>query len=635
MGLQVLIKKTQKGQSLVELLIVIGLFVVIAPAILTGFVSSREARPQRERRLESLVLLREAEEALRTVREEDWANIDSNITMGSAYHPEIFGSTWTLVSGSETVNTAFTRQIVINDVQRDSGGAIVASGGTVDDSTKAATITVSWTEPIAASSEATVYLTRSYDNDVWSETSQSNFDSGTFTNTVSTTSSGGEVELDQSSGGSGDWATPVLEGSYDNSGNDDAQGVFVDGAYAYWGRSSGSGDDFIIMDISDPSNVSKEGGADLGGTGYDIYVSGNYAYVATSNNSQELQVFDISDKTNPTEIDNIDLGDKRDAYSVYGTGNYIYVGKDASGGGNREIYIIDVSDPNNISEVGSIELGDDVNDIKIAGNYMYIATDGTEFLIYDISSPTSPSSVGSYDAPSGSDGEGVFVDDANDRAYLVTRSSSGSEFYIIDISSKSSPSLIGSFDIGNHANNVWVVCDLAFIANDQNSSVSITILDISSEGSPVLYGTYDNSSDVYDLAVSADGAYLYAATTNNASEFLALSGGGGSCDGSGYLTSGTFESQSFDAGSEVAFNYLTHSFTEPANQDLNLQYAVNNDDTTWNFIGPDGTGGTYFEDDGQIPLGSIKGRYFRYKVYFTGDGSDTPVFEDFSVNYSL
>src|SRR5437868_4564086 len=88
----------QSGQSLVELLVTIALTSLFLPALLVGFAVTRSGRVQQDQRLQAISFLREAQEAVRVVRESGWTNIAS-FTPGQAYHPVVSGGTWTLASG--------------------------------------------------------------------------------------------------------------------------------------------------------------------------------------------------------------------------------------------------------------------------------------------------------------------------------------------------------------------------------------------------------------------------------------------------------------------------------------------------------------------------------------------------------
>src|SRR3989344_3527919 len=124
------LKFDNKGQFIVELLVVIGLAAVVLPAILTSFVIARSSKAQHVERLGGIELLKEASEAVRVTREADWSNIEQD----GIYHPVLSGNTWTLESGSQDVDN-YTRSILIEDALR-SNYAIVESAGVPDPSTK-------------------------------------------------------------------------------------------------------------------------------------------------------------------------------------------------------------------------------------------------------------------------------------------------------------------------------------------------------------------------------------------------------------------------------------------------------------------------------------------------------------------
>jgi type II secretory pathway pseudopilin PulG len=187
----------QTGATLVEVLVAIALVGIMLPALSAAIISSSDSRPEATAQLNAASLLQQITEATRSVREAGWSNIASDGT----YHPVVSGSSWTLSSGSGTSGN-FTDQVVISDVERDSGGNIVSSGGTVDPSTKLVVATVSWTRPISSSISSDMYLTRWQSESSWTQTTVADFSGDTLSNTVVTNVSGGEVQLSpgQSSG---------------------------------------------------------------------------------------------------------------------------------------------------------------------------------------------------------------------------------------------------------------------------------------------------------------------------------------------------------------------------------------------------------------------------------------------------
>ena len=144
------LSKLTKGQSLVELLVAMGLAAILIPAFMAGVMASREGWAQQEQRLAAAASLREAVEAVRAVRNAGWTSFAIN----GVYHPAVEAGSWRLEAGGETIGD-LTRSIVISDYVR---------GGQVDPSTKMAVITVSWSSPLANSVTSTLVLTRYLDN---------------------------------------------------------------------------------------------------------------------------------------------------------------------------------------------------------------------------------------------------------------------------------------------------------------------------------------------------------------------------------------------------------------------------------------------------------------------------------------
>lgn len=196
------------GQSLIELLIVIGLASVMLPTVFMGVMASQEGRVQQRSRMQALSLLREAQDATRSYRDNDW----KTFAVDGIYHPHQTNNTWVLLPNSEVVN-GFTRQIVIADAYRDSNG-VASTSGTLDNSTKLITITVFWTNTFPSSIQSQMYLTR-HDNLAYTQTTVADFTPDTLIQTRITNVSGGEVTLDYNN--KAKWCSPAF--STDQNGN--------------------------------------------------------------------------------------------------------------------------------------------------------------------------------------------------------------------------------------------------------------------------------------------------------------------------------------------------------------------------------------------------------------------------------
>lgn len=178
------------------------------PAFAMAALTSRAAQPAAAQHLQALSLEHEAMEAVRSIREQSWNNVANDGT----YHPVVSSDHWSLAIGNEVIGN-LTRQVVISGVERDGSGNIVSSGGTTDPSTKHVSVTISWTSPVNGSITTDTYLTR-WENDLsWVQTTQSDFDAGTLSSTITTNNAGGEVELDNGGGqnASGTYESPTFD----------------------------------------------------------------------------------------------------------------------------------------------------------------------------------------------------------------------------------------------------------------------------------------------------------------------------------------------------------------------------------------------------------------------------------------
>jgi len=102
------------------------------------------------------------------------------------------------------------------------------------------------------------------------------------------------------------------------------------------------------------------------------------------------------------------------------------------------------------------------------------------------------------------------------------------------------------------------------------------------------------------------------------------------------VTSGSLISSIKDNTSSQNYGSIYWSADVPSQTGtdaLRYQVASNNDNLTWNYIGPDGTAGSYYTTSGTQLHSSHNGhRYIRYRAYLqTADGSYTPIVYDVSI----
>ncbi len=145
------------GALLLELLVVIGVFAIIAPLVAQIIVSSINANKIAMENMAAVNLIDEAIEATESIGFSKWQNI-YNLTKSPAshYYPSKLGGAWIVNSGEETIlvnDRVYTRYFSVSNVCRDNttrniittaGVPPCTAGNSDDPSTQELTITVAW-----------------------------------------------------------------------------------------------------------------------------------------------------------------------------------------------------------------------------------------------------------------------------------------------------------------------------------------------------------------------------------------------------------------------------------------------------------------------------------------------------------
>jgi type II secretory pathway pseudopilin PulG len=649
----------QSAYSLVELLMAIGIFGVLTTILFTGFIATREGKPQQEKRVEATILFQECLEALRIIREDSWSNIANNGT----YHPQTTADSWVLAAGEEIIDaeTNLRRSIVIDDVYRNFAGDITSIGGILDPSTKAITINVSWNNPLISSYSSTVYLSRYLENLAFTETTLADFSqSGHSTNNVQITEEvDGEIKLIPAGAGHGNWCEPgeAWVNELDLPKNGEARAITAIEGKIFTGtglNASGVSLAYVTANNENPPVTTLAGTVD----GYktnDVFGTNDYGFLATDDNKKEVVIVDLNNIDPVSKIINeagyYNIPANTDGDSIFISGSVGYVTA------NNNLYSFDVSTIVGSSSQNSLDdlaLGGAGLSVYVAGDIAYVAMDSTsnQLKIIDVSNPSNMSTLASLTV-NGAEGRDVFVSHDDNRAYLVTKGdSSKAEFFIINIENKSSPSVISSYDTNGmdpKAVDVILQDHLAIVVGVGGEEYQV--ITIAPENSPTRCGGMSGLGGVYDVAtvVEADGdAYAYINTAQSASELKVVEGGPGGAPYITYETEGQYESAPFDANFNTAFNRLSFIAEVPTDTSLSFQVAgappgpTDCSDASYYFAGPDGTNSTFFiENPVVIPFNNQEGEFnnparcFKYKVFFSTDNIlFTPILEEITINYS-
>lgn len=634
---------TSSGHTLIELLVAIGLLALLLPTLLYALGISFQSESQLQKRQGAEALMVSTQESLRLIRASGWAEI----AQYGEFHPVYQLDSWQLAAGSDTVGE-FDRTVTISQVERDIGGEIVESGGTVDPSTLLVTVEISWATIPPQTLTSEFYLTRYLDNITYEETTEADFLEGALAGTVVQNVAGGEVVL--ASGGQGSWCNPfdALVEQIDLPKQGIALTISAREGLVYAGTGeNASGVSFAHVDVSNENPpIATVAGTLDGYKTNNVFAEDDFAYIATDTNSEEVVIIDVT-QLPYSKVGYFDIPTNTDGIKVMTNGSVGY-----AIASTNSLWSFDLS-----AKTGSrpaidsdgLALSGTPSSIDQTGNYALITVvDGsTKLQIIDFSDPANLTVVGSAQFDSAAPVD-VVTNEGGTRAYVATAySATEPEVFILDITTKIGlRPVVGTYDTGEMSpKSITVVPGNRVIVGGVGGE-EYQVIVVDNEANPSRCGGLEVDEGINDVdsVLEADGdAYSYVLTAVQNSELKIVQGG----PGGGYSTTGFYESAPFDAGYSTAFNYVIATLTTPFLTTANYQVAVAEpvsgtcDNASYHFVGPDGSGDTFYLDEGAVPLGNRGSGYinparcFKYKVYFeTSEIISSPVLSDFTVNYS-
>ncbi len=182
-------------------------------------------------------------------------------------------------------------------------------------------------------------------------------------------------------------------------------------------------------------------------------------------------------------------------------GNYAYV---ASGPNGLEIFSI--SSPSNPQWITSVDISDTVHDVEISGNYAYVGSAYSPVTIVNISTPESAYVTGTIDGTHPASDMAVWGN------YLYSVMENWG-LQITDISDPGSPTLVNTMD---YPGGMWFANDLVaqlgyvYLCTMWDG---IRIIDVDPPESATPVGSIENFMPIYH-GVFVDGGYLYACEAN-------------------------------------------------------------------------------------------------------------------------
>lgn len=459
-------KHKKDGFGLLEAIISIAIFVIIISGVFGAFIYGQETTTLSGVRTRAIMLAQEGLEAVQSMRHNGF----SSITEGS-HGLDITGNHWTFFDSSDTTDI-FTRVVEITDIDS-KRKQITARVSWAPETGRAGEVVLStymtnwsmahWANPIVNGGAGgnlfgdadglKIQFQDGYAYAVTADGSDADFYViGVMNPSASILS--GSTEL------KGDLQNLVVDGDYayiaaaknsrmfqvvdisdpDNptkvaeikpTGTKDPNGIYKFGDYIYMTRETSGQEAFLIYDVSDPTDPQEEGELDFSDSLEDVIVIGNYAYIATRINSQELVIIDISNTSNPSTVGSYDLPGNNDSTSIIGFNNTLILGRD-----NGEVFFFDITDPTTpIKYDNNLNVNNRINDMTLGNQNQYalIVTaeenDMSYFIIVDISTPANPNPTATMTFSE--DLNGVTYDSLTDRIYIVGENEDEQDAFIV------------------------------------------------------------------------------------------------------------------------------------------------------------------------------------------------------------
>jgi hypothetical protein len=267
-----------------------------------------------------------------------------------------------------------------------------------------------------------------------------------------------------------------------------ANGVFYKDGVLYVGDVY----DFFIVDVSDPLAPAPLAMYDSGEQGYPerVRVRGGYAYVAAYDAG--LQIFDVSDPTDPQLVGQGPA--EGFCWNLALSGNLAFVVATFS----LETY--DISDPANPLHLSSFPKMFSFG-VEARGSTVYLAyIDG--FDIIDMSDPVNPVVIGTSGITGSNSGEALALQ--GDIAYIAH----GNYIDVIDFSDPTYPEQVGFYYTRAHPRGLRAYGDTLYVIEDDRG---FEVLDISDPTLPVHVAMMSPYSAGHPETVLIDGDRLYLA----------------------------------------------------------------------------------------------------------------------------
>lgn len=199
-------------------------------------------------------------------------------------------------------------------------------------------------------------------------------------------------------------------------GSEDAISIFGVENTVYLGREEGGGDDFFVIDVSNPANPVIVKSFEIDDDVQDIFASNKRLYLVTED-SKSLWIYDIEDPNDPVFLNKYVVSPADDLLSVG-----LRLPADVlAGSDNGTLFVLGATTTSQVYIRDSLNLGGSINDvICVADNLAFLATSnsGKEFIIVNIANRDNIVEYASLNYPQ----IGTGIDYAENKVFMSVRS---------------------------------------------------------------------------------------------------------------------------------------------------------------------------------------------------------------------
>lgn len=456
--------KKSAGFSVVEVLLAVTIFGLIAMAIVGALIYGRNSTARAGDRVRANYLAEEGLEAVRNIKGSGYANLTDG-TFGLSK----VGGVWSL-SGSSDSNDIYNRSIT------------VASDGT---DRKTVTARVGWTGI-----------------------------NGTGTSSIVTQMTNWDALVAKL------WTNPSQYSSLDLTGTIAGFKIATAGSYAYLVRNSSTGPNFFVINISNPSAPSVVGTLTLAGTPTNIAVSGNYAYVSNTSSTAELQIVNIATPNTPTLGGTYNAPGSAGGRGVFAVGTMVYLVR-AANSANNEFIIINAATPSAPTRTAGYNLNITMNEVYVSGTTAYVSTasDTQELLVINMAASPTLSLGTAINLSGTTDATAI-----SGYGTLLTLGR-GTTLHTISIASPLNPTATGNLVVSGTIADMRAVSSLGYVFVGTNATgAEFQVINIGSPATPSLLSSVNMSGSLNVTGVDYNVTYdvvpaAVSSTTGEAAVF--------------------------------------------------------------------------------------------------------------------